>query len=479
MAGQSRGLVIVVLLSGTLRLCAEAGKPLVMAKIPLTMATATEVSRPRKGQNFSTDEERQVCRSVLHISQDPIQGNGQRKEAFWNRIEAHYNQHKPIGGGDRPARSLETKWGAIKHDIAKFIGVHSQVLGCRQSGTSSDDLLQNALELYKVKHPKQQSFIFLHCWLVLKDVPRWMETPGEVRQRAVAASSPARGTRRRSTVSLPAQEGQGAAATSATGCDNDDVDIGPVEPRQPSAAAWGKRGRPCGSKMAKEEQKGEKQREHAMRAQARATADIAAANFKKAQILEDQAAVSLFTMPDDSNLSAQAREYLELRREEELEKLRTRIAEKKAEQARLKAQAEREAGARAAEVSAATEKRVPPVPIRPPSAPLRPSTQSPNGEGPETTLGSQAGEEQTPNGVGEDEFGDDDGDFNSGDGEFSEPDSVLVGEFGQPTPSFANSRRPHVHIDAEGGSGIGRDIISETQPQFPEVPAFRSEGETL
>jgi hypothetical protein len=39
--------------------------------------------------------------------------------------------------------------------------------------------------------------------------------------------------------------------------------------------------------MAKEEQKVAKQREMAIRAQARATADVAAANFKKAQILQD------------------------------------------------------------------------------------------------------------------------------------------------------------------------------------------------
>jgi hypothetical protein len=50
-----------------------------------------------------------------------------------------------------------------------------------------DDVLQNALELYKVKHPKQHSFFFIHCWLVLKDVPRWMETPSKVRRRGAAA----------------------------------------------------------------------------------------------------------------------------------------------------------------------------------------------------------------------------------------------------------------------------------------------------
>jgi hypothetical protein len=126
------------------------------------MAT-TDVSCARKGRNFTSDEERQVCRSVLHISQDPIQGNGQRKEAFWDRIATHYNQNRPAGGDHRLSRSLETKWGVIKHDVAKFIGVYNQILGLRESGASLDDVLQNALELYKVKHPKQHSFFFIHC----------------------------------------------------------------------------------------------------------------------------------------------------------------------------------------------------------------------------------------------------------------------------------------------------------------------------
>ncbi len=29
------------------------------------------------------------------------------------------------------------------------------------------------------KHPKQNAFVFIHCWLILKDVPRWSETREE------------------------------------------------------------------------------------------------------------------------------------------------------------------------------------------------------------------------------------------------------------------------------------------------------------
>ena len=38
--------------------------------------------KPRKGENFSVEEERSLCRNFLVVSQDPICGNGQCNSAF-------------------------------------------------------------------------------------------------------------------------------------------------------------------------------------------------------------------------------------------------------------------------------------------------------------------------------------------------------------------------------------------------------------
>lgn len=54
-----------------------------------------------------------MCRSVLHISQDPIQGNGQKRGVFWDCIEKYYNQNKPIGG--RPLVDGEAQRGEAAH----------------------------------------------------------------------------------------------------------------------------------------------------------------------------------------------------------------------------------------------------------------------------------------------------------------------------------------------------------------------------
>ena len=58
---------------------------------------AAESGRVRKQKNFSQDEQKQLCRSVLHVSQDLITRNGQRAVAFGKRSQITIRK---IGLGD-------------------------------------------------------------------------------------------------------------------------------------------------------------------------------------------------------------------------------------------------------------------------------------------------------------------------------------------------------------------------------------------
>ena len=185
-----------------------------MAQIP--------AGKPRKGKNFSSDEERSLCRNFLAISQYPICGNGQRNAAFWERITAHFNQNKPRSNLVRPWRLLETKWGHIKHDVGKFCGAYKQVFDCRESGASLEDVVDKSLQFYRERHPKQHEFAYLHCWHVLKDVPRWWDSPFDVQRRSVESSPTGAGMGKRKSLSPPtsALEVLGTDAPSAS---DDDV----------------------------------------------------------------------------------------------------------------------------------------------------------------------------------------------------------------------------------------------------------------
>ena len=62
-----------------------------------------------KRNNLCKDEEEQLCRSELHLTQNRILGHQQRASVFWDRITIQYQENQPQG--PRLQRSLETKWG--------------------------------------------------------------------------------------------------------------------------------------------------------------------------------------------------------------------------------------------------------------------------------------------------------------------------------------------------------------------------------
>ena len=107
-------------------------------------------------------------------------------------------------------------------------------------------------------------------------------------------------------------------------------------------------------------------KEVAIHAQARATTDLVAANMWKTQVLQDQAALSLFTMPMEQGLSEEAREYLSLCWKEEMTKPRRRLAEEKRDEARIAADACRLDKQWSAEVHRVTRNRVHLPPLQPP-----------------------------------------------------------------------------------------------------------------
>jgi hypothetical protein len=235
-----------------------------------------------KGRNFTSEEECQLCRSVLHVSQDPRIGTGQKSGSFWERITTHFNDAGIAG--KRPARSLETKWSNIKHDVSKFAGVHSQVQNLRRSGVSESDMLSESLELYKQKHPKGHSFTYLHCWYFLREVPRWAEGSATECRKSSRVRAQGRGVREMPHFSDLESE------------------CASVDP--PSSVAVGKQLlRPQGNRAAKEEHKNQKLRDADVHVQLAATKELAEASKHKAEILTDQNVLMLFTAPDSENLS--------------------------------------------------------------------------------------------------------------------------------------------------------------------------------
>ena len=84
------------------------------------------------------------------------------------------------------------------------------------------------------------------------------------------------------------------------------------------------RHRPSGSKATKLMHKEEKLRDSGLHAQAEATSTLAKATLKKGDCMEEQNLLFLMTTPDSQITSPAAQQFLELCREEELEKYEAR-----------------------------------------------------------------------------------------------------------------------------------------------------------
>lgn len=211
------------------------------------MMAHLEAGKTRKVKNFRAEEERSLCRSFLAVSQDPIRGNGQRNSAFWERITTDFNQNKPRANPARTARSLETKWSQIKHDVNKFCGTYKHVYDCRASSTSLEDVVEKALEFYRDRHPKQQSFLFLHCWQLLKDVPRWFDTPIDVQRRANTQDTlqkTASMSKRKSPPTSAPEEGTGRDGNDIAAASDEEVQVVAEEefPRRPTRPQGSEKG---------------------------------------------------------------------------------------------------------------------------------------------------------------------------------------------------------------------------------------------
>ena len=107
------------------------------------------------------------------VSQNRVVGNQQKTCVFWERIPEHYNANRP--DGVRPLRSLETKWGLIKHNVSKFCRIYNQIQRMHKNDNNAADTLKDAKKLYRQQNAKNTDFVFEHCWLLLKDCPRWAD----------------------------------------------------------------------------------------------------------------------------------------------------------------------------------------------------------------------------------------------------------------------------------------------------------------
>ncbi|OEL25217.1 hypothetical protein BAE44_0013764 [Dichanthelium oligosanthes] len=148
----------------------------------------TAAKKPKQ-PNFVMNEDMTLCSAWLNVSLDPIASNGQRRDSFWNRIAMKYNAEKDDVYSTRTVRSLQGHWKDIKEQVSKFEGYYLKVHRENRSGHVDADKTTEAMTLYNSVEAKP--FIFLHCWKLLREQPKWTDLQDKASQADTQADTEA------------------------------------------------------------------------------------------------------------------------------------------------------------------------------------------------------------------------------------------------------------------------------------------------
>jgi hypothetical protein len=111
----------------------EEGTDLELLLQPVATPSTRGKASSKRGSNYTNQEDIQLCKSWIHISNDPIIGNDQPGKTYWERIATDFHKNRDFES-DRTANSLEHRFGIILKECMKFQGYYEEVKRRHPSG---------------------------------------------------------------------------------------------------------------------------------------------------------------------------------------------------------------------------------------------------------------------------------------------------------------------------------------------------------
>ncbi|VFQ89776.1 unnamed protein product [Cuscuta campestris] len=136
-----------------------------------TKGTMTEAARSI--QKRTPEEECLLASAWVDVSEHPIIGSEQTKDAMWDRIEEKFFTAMNKDGSYRTRDQLTSKWSHINRKVRKFIGVYEECSRSRRSGTNDADVLRLATTRYQDNG--HQGNVPIDLWRILSRSPKWQQ----------------------------------------------------------------------------------------------------------------------------------------------------------------------------------------------------------------------------------------------------------------------------------------------------------------
>ncbi|KAJ3085955.1 hypothetical protein HDU96_005144 [Phlyctochytrium bullatum] len=105
-----------------------------------------------RGPNFSTQDDEQIARSWLAISQDATEGTDQKANDFWGRVHEHCGQYRRQLLTRKPD-SIRQRWkNSINKFTSNFVGCMEEARRNASSGQVEEDIENDAIDLFCAKN---------------------------------------------------------------------------------------------------------------------------------------------------------------------------------------------------------------------------------------------------------------------------------------------------------------------------------------
>ncbi|CAO2141885.1 unnamed protein product [Urochloa humidicola] len=155
----------------------ETGAPVMQHREAVDIQDSSS-SSPDEGNtngrcNWSEEDNIRLASAWLMHSVDPIKGNGQKGDSYWQNVAIEFNSNLPASGKKRSAKQCKSHWGIISKPIKHFSGVYGRVRSTWPSGQSDDMVMDKTREMYKGEVKGNKPFMFEYIWKELKDQPKW------------------------------------------------------------------------------------------------------------------------------------------------------------------------------------------------------------------------------------------------------------------------------------------------------------------
>ncbi|KAF5198098.1 glutathione S-transferase T3-like [Thalictrum thalictroides] len=131
----------------------------------------------QRGCGFKELEDCLNCNAYLLHSTDVVVGAYQRNVDMWKKIQTTFNHEVVYINhlSHRTVKSLECRLEKISLACTLYGSCLTEAEERNQSGSNEQDIINQALALFKIKDPKHLDFKFTHCWEILKNYPKWVQ----------------------------------------------------------------------------------------------------------------------------------------------------------------------------------------------------------------------------------------------------------------------------------------------------------------